>query len=159
MDIERGTTNTFLIPARELETHYLLIFQSIEDRTNYQRMVTTNAGPSTSPILLEVEETDDAVALSGEVTLGVGDWQLTVYGQNSATNLNPSDAVREVHSELVRVGGDVSVAPSYPPDCTSEGGDACPFDILVNVDGSLVQTITDVDPCEDNTLTINITSS
>ena len=159
MDIERGASNTFLVPARELETHYLLVFQNMDDPTNYQRVITTNTGPSSSPLMLTVVETNNATAVDGEVTLGLGDWQVSIYGQNSDTNLNPSASVREVHSELVRVHGDATVAAEYPPDCSTDGADPCPFDILVNVDGSLVQTITDVDPCEDNTLTINITYS
>lgn len=40
-----------------------------------------------------------------------------------------------------------------------DGGTSCLFDIVVNVDSVQVDTFEDVDPCEDNTLNINITYS
>jgi hypothetical protein len=158
MDIERGASNTFLVPARERETHYLLVFQNMDDPTNYQRVITTNTGPSSSPLMLTVVETNNATAVDGEVTLGLGDWQVSIYGQNSDTNLNPSASVREVHSELVRVHGDEAVTPEYPPDCSTGDSDPCPFDIIVRVGGVEQEVVPDVDPCVDNSVTINITA-
>ena len=72
MDIERGASNTFLVPARELETHYLLVFQNMDDPTNYQRAITTNTGPSSSPLMLTVVETNNATAVTRE-TAQAGD--------------------------------------------------------------------------------------
>lgn len=42
-------------------------------------------------------------------------------------------------------------------DCL--GCETCPFDIVINVDGVLAETITGVDPCVDNTVTVNISYS
>ena len=92
------------------------------------------------------------VAADGDIELAAGDWQLVVYTQGNGTNLLISSTLREIWEEQIRVdgeGGDV-------PDPVDEG---CPFDITVNVDGVFVETITDVDPCVDNTLTLNITYS
>ena len=115
MDFERGAVNTLLIPGRELETHYLLVFQRIDDRSNYQYCITENTGSVNGPLLLGVTETDSATAVDGEVTLGVGDWQLTVYGQDSASNLDAANANRTVSSELVSVLSDSVDPATYPP--------------------------------------------
>ena len=52
---------------------------------------------------------------------------------------------------------DTGLTQSQLEDCL--GCETCPFDIVVNVDGVLAQTITGVDPCVDNTVTVNITYS
>lgn len=121
MDIERGTVSTFLIPAREMETHYLCVFHSKEDRSNYQYCIATNEGNASGPLMIGISETDNAEALDSEVTLGAGDWDLTVYGQNSSTNLDPEATTRFVHSEMVSVVSDSDDAPVYPPNpCAGE---------------------------------------
>jgi hypothetical protein len=153
MNIERGEVNTLLVPGRDLQTHYLLVFQSGD---NYQYCITTNTGSERGPLLLEFEEVDSASAVDAEVTLGVGNWYLRVYGQNSSTNLDPSAAVRLVHSELLTVTSESTEPPVYPP---SGGTGGCTFDVLVYVDGSLEETVSALDPCEANTINVNITYS
>lgn len=155
MDIERGTSNTLLVPGRDLQTHYLLVFQRAERPDFYQYCVTVNSGQDGGPLLLQFDEQDSATAINAEVTLGAGDWRLIVYGQNSSTNLDPSATVREVHREQVRVRSVSSTPPVYPP--SGEGG--CLIDIPIYVDSILVNTQTGVDPCVNNSLTINITYS
>lgn len=103
MDVERGTSNTFLIPARDLQTHYLMVFTMAGDHSVVKKCITENTGPGEGVLLLEVEETTSPVATDAEVELVPGDWRLAVYGQNSSTNLDTSLTVREVHSELIRV--------------------------------------------------------
>ena len=39
------------------------------------------------------------------------------------------------------------------------GGTACPFDLIVNVDGVEEDAVADVDPCVDNTVNVNISYS
>jgi len=153
MNLERGATNTLLIPGRQLtgETHYLLVFTRKENG-GVAKVITTNTGKTTGPLLLQFDEVDGGVAADGDIELAAGDWQLVIYTQGNGTNLLISSTLREIWEEQIRVdgeGGDV-------PDPVDEG---CPFDITVNVDGVFVETITDVDPCVDNTLTLNITYS
>lgn len=155
MNIERGATNTLLVPGRDLQTHYLLVFQRVEKPDLYQYSVTVNSGQDAGPLLLEVEEKDNASATDSEVTLGAGDWDLIVYGQNSSTNLDPASTVREIHRERVRVTSVSTTPPVYPPS----GGGSCLIDIPIYVDSVLVSTQTNVDPCVNNSLTINITYS
>jgi hypothetical protein len=103
MDIERAAVNTFLVPARSLETHYLLVFTLCGDISVVKKCICTNEASTTGPLLLEIEEKASPVATDAEVELRPGDWSLVVYGQNSSTNLNTSLTVREVHSEQIRV--------------------------------------------------------
>ena len=153
MNLERGATNTLLIPGRQLtgETHYLGVFTNV-GTGGVAKVIMVNTGKTTGPLLLQFDEVDGGVAADGDIELAAGDWQLVIYTQGNGTNLLISSTLREIWEEQIRVdgeGGDV-------PDPVDEG---CPFDITVNVDGVFVETITDVDPCVDNTLTLNITYS
>jgi len=103
MDVERGAINRLVVPARELETHYLLEFVCPSDAFTTRYCVTTNEGLESGPLLLVFTETDSPTAINGEVSLPPSDWSLTVYGQNSSSNMDASAASRTVHTELIRV--------------------------------------------------------
>jgi hypothetical protein len=122
-----------VVTARQLagETHYLMVWQSVDRPEVYQYCVTTNSG-SASTLLLEFEEVDSAVATDAEVTLAVGDWQLRVYAQANGSNLDASASARWVWSELVRVDGDLTDIVVYPPSGNGTPGtppasDSCSF--------------------------------
>lgn len=123
MNIRRGDTSTLVVTGREVsgETHYLLVFQRLDAPSFYQYCITTNIGSASGPLLLEVIETDSATATDGEVTLGVGDWSLTVYGQDNGTNLDAANSDRTVWSELLTVDSDSTQTPTYPPEGGGSG--------------------------------------
>lgn len=156
MNIERGATNHLIVTGREtlVNPYYLLVFQQVVNKSNYEYVVAQNSGSSTGPLILEILETDNADPFDAEVTLGTGDWHMAVYEQSDPENLDASLAGRRVTSELVRVVSDSTDEPVYPPAPGS-----CDFDVQVYVDGDFVQTVSGLDPCEDNSLTINITYS
>ena len=142
MDVERGTINTFLIPARNRTTHYLCVFQRVDDPTNYQYSIAASIGSNSGPLLLRIEEKDNAVAADSEVTLGVGDWFVEVYGQNSASNYDASLAVRFVHSELITVHSVTSTAPVYPPP---PGSTTCSGVDILDSEGNIIAHVDDGD--------------
>lgn len=183
MNIERGISNTMIVAAREVETHYLLVFVSV-DTGGSVRCVVENEAAASGPLLLTFTETDSPTATDGEVTLAPGDWKLTIYGQNSATNIDTTLVSRTVWSELITVSGDY-VAPPTGDGCLTlveqieqtgaqgtvdaidEAGEtaavqalicdtsgSCPMTVTVTVNGTLEETLVDVDPCEDNTVNI-----
>lgn len=167
MDIERASTNTLFQPGRQTPGlgYFLLCFTKVETDA-VTLCLTQNTGNVNGPLQLPFDETgsDAPVALSGEVQLSEGDWKLIVYEQASSTNLNPSLADREVWHELIRVSNEAGADDPAPYDpcefCECpEVGESCPIDLIVNVDGVEVATQEDIDPCEDNTVTVNITYS
>lgn len=101
MDVERGDTHVLLFSCRDLQTHYLITYERV-DTGDVVKCIAENDGED-GVIVLEVEETDGADPESAEVELDAGDWQVTVYGQNSGTNLDVALTTRQVHSELIRV--------------------------------------------------------
>ena len=123
MNLERGITNRIPVMARQIagETHYLLVFQSVDRAELYQYCVTTNTGTAAGPLILPVIEIDNATAVDGEVTLGVGDWKLAIYGQDNGTNLDAALADRAVWTELVRVSSDLVDPAVYPPNGGGSG--------------------------------------
>ena len=118
MNIRRGDTSKLVVTGRQVagETHYLCVFQRLDAPSFYQYCIAENIGSTSGPLLLEVIETDSATATDGEVTLGVGDWSLTVYGQDNGTNLDAANSDRTVWNELLTVDGDTTETPSYPPE-------------------------------------------
>lgn len=152
MNVERDSDNTLLVTARQVsgETHYLLVFTRV-DNNGVSKCVTTNSGSTSGPLLLTFTETDSPTATAGEVELVAGDWSLIIYGQSSSTNLDTTLADRTIWSELISVSGAGGQMPG--PDT----GGSCPLTVFVTVDGTLEETLTDVDPCDENTVTIAIT--
>jgi len=123
MNIERDDTNVILVTGRQVagETHYLCVFQRLDAPSFYQYCIAENVGSASGPLLLEVIETDSATATDGEVTLGVGDWNLTVYGQDNGTNLDAANSDRTVWNELLTVDSDTTETPVYPPEGGGSG--------------------------------------
>ena len=121
MDVRRGISSTFLIPARDLYANYLFVFQRVDDPTLYQYSITQSTGSAAGPLLLELSEVDSATAVDGEVTLGVGDWNVSVYGQASASNLDASLSSALVHTEQVTVLSDDVDPATYPPEGGGSG--------------------------------------
>lgn len=152
MNIERGSYNTMIVPAREVETHYLLVFTNV-DTNGASKCIVENDGASSGPLLLTFTENDSPTATDGEVMLVAGNWRLTIYGQNSSTNLDTTLVSRTICSELVNVSGDGGDMPDPDPS------GSCPLTVLVTVNGTLEETLTDVDPCDENTVNIAITYS
>jgi hypothetical protein len=108
------------------------------------------------PVRLTFVETDaNPTALDGEVTLSPGQWQLYVYEQASASNLNYTLAGRLVYDTLVEVAG-ADIPDPEPTDPCAGSGDSCLVDVVVNVNGVEENTLTDLDPCEAQTININI---
>lgn len=121
MDVERGTVNRFIVPARDLYANYLFVFQRVDTPTLYQYSITQNTGSNNGPLLLTIDEVDSATAVDGEVTLGVGNWNLSVYGQASSTNLDASLSSALVHTEMVNVSSDDVDPAAYPPEGGGSG--------------------------------------
>lgn len=136
MDIERGTTSTYVVAARQKtgETHYLFVFEKIDDPTFFQYSITTNTGGD-GVLFLEIEERDSATATNGEATLGAGDWRVHIYAQASSSNLDPSSSTRKVHTELIRVYSASADDPVYPPAPSGDCDDA-----TVTINGTEVAT-------------------
>lgn len=53
-------------------------------------------------------------------------------------------------------GGPVTLPAMVPMVCTPGGGDACPVDIVISLDGTEADRIEDLDPCTDNNITITL---
>ena len=104
MNLERGATNTLLIPGRQLtgETHYLLVFTRV-DNGGVAKVITTNTGNTTGPLMLKFDEVDGGVAADGDIELAAGDWQLVVYTQGNGTNLIVGSTLRDIWEEQLRV--------------------------------------------------------
>lgn len=155
--IERDTTKRIF--TGEIPTgagnYYLLDFYSAGSELHvYCVCLDVNAATGRPVELVVIETGDDTpVPLSGQVRLlPVGQWKLSIYQQSSSTNLDPDSATSLLLNDTVYVTGE-DAGTEY----TGAVPGSCPFDITVNVDGVFVETISDVDPCVDNTLTINIT--
>lgn len=142
MNIKRGISTTYIIPARQLsgETHYLFVFQNVDRKAFYQYAITTNEASTAGPLMLPVEEKDNAVALDGEVTLEQGDWNVLVYAQGSSTNLDPASTGRRIHTELIRVHTDTDTPAVYPPS-----GGVCEGVDILDGDGNVIAHVNDGD--------------
>jgi hypothetical protein len=105
-----------------------------------------------------VETDANPTALDGEVTLSPGQWQLYVYEQASASNLNYTLTGRLVYDTLVEVAG-ADIPDPEPTDPCAGSGDSCLVDAFIYVDGELAEVQNNLDPCEAQTININITYS
>ena len=160
MRIERAASNTFTLAVRPTvsPSRWLLRFVSVNDEAVYQLCIAQAVAVAGRPVQITFDEVSASPdPQDGEVTLSPGQWHLYVYEQ-STTSLNWTQADRLVYEQLVEVVGAAAPPPEPTDPCAGSGGD-CPLDIIVNVDGVQVDTFEDVDPCEDNTLNINITYS
>lgn len=162
MDISRSSTSTFLYGGRSLlsPSYFLLRWTRIDtDTPTY--CICTNIGNEDGPILLEVTETGNTTPdpFDAEVQLASGNHQLDVWEQTSDTNLFPPNETPDF-SELVNVSPADLPAPPYVDPCLGCGGGSdCPYDGEIIVNGVNEGTFGPFDPCEDNTININITFS
>lgn len=156
MRFERGASNTFTIAARPTLTpsKWLLKFVKIDGGLTI--LCIAQATPEEGdPVQMTFAEQDSTPnPLIGQVTLPVGQWQLTVYEQSSTTNLNWTLADRSPFTALVEVVG--AYVPPPPPTDPCGGTSDCPMTVNVTVNGVPQTPIEDVDPCVDNTVTITI---
>ena len=160
MVIERGSSNTLAVMARETlsPSYWLLHFNDPERNGNAYCVVQAGNATSAMVTLTFEEVASGAVAADGEVTLSpAGNWNVTVYEQTSPTNIDTDLADRLVREMAVFVEQGTAPDSGWTDECPSSGT-ACDYDITVNVNGSFVQTINDVDPCVNNTLNITITA-
>ena len=158
MRFERGASNTFTIPARPTTTpsNWLLRFVKVDGGLEVLCIADAFAVTGMPVQLTFTEVSSSPDALDAEVTLSLGQWQLYVYEQASASNLNYTLATRSPFDTLVEVVG--AAVPDPPPtDPCGGGGESCPLDVFIKVNGSLVQVLNNVDPCEENNITINVT--
>lgn len=116
MNVERGTSSTLQVNARQLagETHYLIVFTHV-DTQGVAKVITTNTGKTTGPLLLQFDEVDGGVAANGDVELAAGDWRLEVFTQASLTNLDTALTLRSIWTEQVTVMGEGGEIPDPDP--------------------------------------------
>jgi len=159
MRFERGTSNTFTLAARPTLTpsKWLLRFVKIDGGLTMLciAQATPEEGEPVQMTFVEQDATPDP--LTGEITLPIGQWKLTVYEQSSTTNLNWTLSDRSPFTALVEVVG--AEIPPPPPTNPCGGSSECLMTVNVTVDGVPQTPIEDVDPCVDNTVNINITYS
>lgn len=137
--------------------YYLLDFYCAGTELHVYCVCTdVNAGSGRPVELVVVETGDDApTPTSGEVRLlPVGQWKLNVYRQSSSSNLVTSNATY-FWSDTVYVRG-TDQGTEYTGSVTSG---SCPLTVPITVDGTLMQTLTGVNPCVANTVNIAITYS
>lgn len=136
MRFERSTTQSFIVPARPTLTpsNWLLYFVKKDDPTQIQACIASAYAVTGQPVRVEFEEVSSgAVNTGGEITLELGQWNLSVHEQTSTTNLNEANANRRnVFTALVEVVG-AAIDPVPPLDpcdsCPGGGGDV---DVTVN---------------------------
>ena len=159
MRIERGAANTFTLAARPTvsPSNWLLRFVHATEEGVYQLCIADAIANTGRPVQLtftEVSASPDPQ--DAEVTLSPGQWNLYVYEQTT-TLLNWTLADRLVYEQLIEVVG-AAIPPPDPTNPCGGGGD-CPYDGEIIVNGVAAGTFGPFDPCEDNTVNINITFS
>lgn len=160
MRILRGAERSYQLAARPTLTpsKWLMRFVKVDNEALYQLCIADAITTAGVPVLLTFTEVPTgADPLDAEVTLPPGQWQMYVYEQDSTTNLNWTLADRFVHEVMVEVVGAATADPEPTDPC--DGVSACTIDVIVSVDGTEVETIEELDPCEDQTYNINITYS
>jgi hypothetical protein len=157
MRFERDASNTFTLAARPTlsPSEWLLRFVKVDSGVEVLCVADAYAVAG-RPVRLTFVETDTTpTALDGEVTLSPGQWQLYVYEQASTTNLNYTLAGRLVYDTLVEVKG-ADIPDPEPTDPCAGSGDSCLVDAFIYVDGELAEVQNNLDPCEAQTININI---
>jgi len=142
MDIERDTNFVLFQAARALVSpaYFLCVFEHElpePQEPDIRVAIAQSTGDVHGPLVLNLTETGSAIAVNGQVDLYPADWQLTVYEQTSATNIDPAGAGREVWSELVRVydpSGGIAPRPPYDP-CANCGPSGPCEDAQLRVNG------------------------
>ena len=144
MRFERGASNTFTLAARPTlaPSKWLLKFVKVDG--GLTMLCIAQATPEVGePVQLTFDEQDATPdPLIGEITLPVGQWQLTVYEQSSTTNLNWTLTDRSPFTALVEVVG-AYVPPPDPTDpCTGDCPTMC--EQVAEADGAeVVECIAD----------------
>lgn len=90
---------------------------------------------------------------------------ITVSVTGNATCFDPCDDTKSLLCSLIEAATWAKIKACMTEvqiddaeaDLCDGGGDACPFDIVVTVNGVEQPPVENVDPCVDNTLNINIT--
>jgi hypothetical protein len=161
MVIERNANNTIVVMARETLTpsYWLLHFNDPDRNGNAYCVVQAENTTGAFLTLTFTEVPSGAVATSGEVTLSpAGNWTLTIYEQTSPTNVDVTLAGRQVKTVAIYVDPGTTAETGWTDECPTAPG-ACTIDVVVNVDGTQVQTLDDLNPCEAQTYNISITYS
>ena len=138
MRFERGASNTFTIAARPTLTPSKWLLKFVKVDGGLTILCIAQATPEEGdPVQMTFTEQDATPnPLIGQVTLPIGQWQLTVYEQSSTTNLNWTLSDRSPFTALVEVVG--AYVPPPPP--TDPCGDVCD-DATVEINGVEVETV------------------
>jgi hypothetical protein len=157
ININQDTSNELVFYVNKTETYFLLKFIK-EDTGAIKRCICTDSSTQIGAIILTLVEVGTGAEdiLNGEVALGVGGWDLYLYEQSSATNIDENLA-EYLHHEDCYVYGDI--AESKSPKCkpvtivdglsivSKNAGEAytCSSgvcaDATVNVNGNLFDTV------------------
>jgi hypothetical protein len=90
---------------------------------------------------------------------------LTISVTGNATCFDPCDDTKSLLCALVEAAtwakikacmseGQIEAATD---DLCDGGGETCPLDVFITVNGELAQVLNNVDPCEENNITVNVT--
>jgi hypothetical protein len=123
MRFERDASNTFTLAARPTlsPSEWLLRFVKVDSGVEMLCVADAYAVTGRPVRLTFVETATSPAALDSEVTLSTGQWQLYVYEQASATNLNYTLTDRLVYDTLVEVVGAAIPDPEPTDPCTGGG--------------------------------------
>lgn len=125
MVIERGSSNTLAVMARETlsPSYWLLHFNDPEPNGNAYCVVQAGNATSAMVTLTFTEVASGAVAADGEVTLSpAGNWNVTVYEQTSPTNIDTDLADRLVREMSVFVEQGAAADSGWTEQCPDTGG-------------------------------------
>jgi alpha-tubulin suppressor-like RCC1 family protein len=123
MVIERGSSNTLAVMARETlsPSYWLLHFDDPERNGNAYCVVQAGNATSAMVTLTFTEVASGAVAADGEVTLSpAGNWNVTVYEQTSPTNIDTDLADRMVREMSVFVEQGAAADSGWTEQCPDQ---------------------------------------
>lgn len=127
MQIERGASNTFALLGRPiLSPSYWLLWFRDPERNASVYCIATASNTTGGMLTLTFTETNSPTALNGQVKLSPrGNWELKVYEQTSATNLNPANAGRLVKTIGILVTGTEAADTGWSGTACPPGGGDC----------------------------------
>ena len=143
MQIERGASNTFALLGRSiLSPSYWLLWFRDPERNASVYCIATASNTTGGMLTLTFTETNTPIALNGQVKLSPrGNWELKVYEQTSATNLNPANAGRLVKTIGILVTGPEANDTGWSGSACPPGGGDCDPVTIVDQDDTLIAEV------------------